>query len=1000
MHPSTLSPTACDLFFLGAGRPAGGDKPAALKEIGIHKRALDWQLHSLSALPQPKIHFLGGYHIEDIIAAYPQLHYIVVPQWQENSVLHTLLEAPWRAVTTVISYADTIFRPEVLHQAYEQTADVVWVYDAQWRSRYESRAASDIHHAEVISIEGSLVEFTGLLKFSPAASVRIGELDEQQVGRNLIDLIHYLAAEGFSVQAVNAAGAWTEFNSPLDIAHFVLGTKAETLSRLAPLVKKSVIGQQLCFTVLQWQETPQDIICKIMEQFPATAIVIRSSAKTEDNWAHSHAGGHASVLNIDSTNNHAICAAITQVITSYAATNTHQDNQILVQAFLSDVKCSGVIFTRGLETGSPYYRINFDDHSCSTESVTSGHGTHLRTVLLSRDAINSVQNVVPALTTVMEAICELEMLLDYDRFDVEFAVDRQGQVHIFQVRPITVDHSEFDIDDNEVFSVIKNGINHFHRLQAATPFVLGSRTLFGVMPDWNPAEIIGIRPRPLAYSLYRFLITDDVWASQRASFGYRDVRPQPLLAAFCGQPYVDIRASLNSFIPATVDDKTAEKLIDAYLAILTANPHLHDKIEFDVAFTVWTPTFDHEAKMRLIPFGITHDQIETLSQGLKIVTRRALTRLDSDIASINQLEQRRAQIQNSKLDPLDKGILLLEDCRYFGTSAFAHAARAGFVAMSFLNSLVMANILSLHEKQRFLNSIKTVAGEFEEDARKVAAHELPIATFCDRYGHLRPGTYEITMKAYWEDTERYLLRKAKTVPATPKRNEFIFSAQAEYAIRKVLTELDTPLSFSDFIDYLISAIKARESVKFIFTRNLSLALDYFIDYGKSVSLSRDTLSYLQWDELKQLRAGNIILPMLEMVVKQRRKLAKLTKMIELPQLITTENNFYCFERMVAQPNFITAQCITAPAVKHDHHADLHGAIVLVPQADPGYDWLFAHGIAGLVTQYGGANSHMAIRAAEMALPAAIGVGDKLYEELSQANHLHLDCALQLVRGLV
>ena len=33
-------------------------------------------------------------------------------------------------------------------------------------------------------------------------------------------------------------------------------------------------------------------------------------------------------------------------------------------------------------------------------------------------------------------------------------------------------------------------------------------TAFGVMPDWNPAEIIGIRPRPLALSLYQEIMTD------------------------------------------------------------------------------------------------------------------------------------------------------------------------------------------------------------------------------------------------------------------------------------------------------------------------------------------------------------------------------------------------------------------------------------------------------------------------------------------------------------
>jgi phosphoenolpyruvate-protein kinase (PTS system EI component) len=77
--------------------------------------------------------------------------------------------------------------------------------------------------------------------------------------------------------------------------------------------------------------------------------------------------------------------------------------------------------------------------------------------------------------------------------------------------------------------------------------------------------------------------------------------------------------------------------------------------------------------------------------------------------------------------------------------------------------------------------------------------------------------------------------------------------------------------------------------------------------------------------------------------------------------------------------------------------NLAGRIVLIPQADHGYDWLFGHGIAGLVTLYGGANSHMAIRAAEFGLPAAIGIGEQRYRELAQAKVLELSPANEILR---
>ena len=79
--------------------------------------------------------------------------------------------------------------------------------------------------------------------------------------------------------------------------------------------------------------------------------------------------------------------------------------------------------------------------------------------------------------------------------------------------------------------------------------------------------------------------------------------------------------------------------------------------------------------------------------------------------------------------------------------------------------------------------------------------------------------------------------------------------------------------------------------------------------------------------------------------------------------------------------------------------DLMDKIVLIESADPGYDWLFGSGIIGLITKYGGSASHMAIRAAELGLPAAIGCGEIIYDQVVVADLIELDCAGQLVRVL-
>ena len=65
--------------------------------------------------------------------------------------------------------------------------------------------------------------------------------------------------------------------------------------------------------------------------------------------------------------------------------------------------------------------------------------------------------------------------------------------------------------------------------------------------------------------------------------------------------------------------------------------------------------------------------------------------------------------------------------------------------------------------------------------------------------------------------------------------------------------------------------------------------------------------------------------------------------------------------------------------------------MFIRAADPGYDFLLSKKIGGLITQFGGANSHMAIRCAELGIPAVIGVGEQNYMEWSKYKRVTIDC---------
>ena len=73
--------------------------------------------------------------------------------------------------------------------------------------------------------------------------------------------------------------------------------------------------------------------------------------------------------------------------------------------------------------------------------------------------------------------------------------------------------------------------------------------------------------------------------------------------------------------------------------------------------------------------------------------------------------------------------------------------------------------------------------------------------------------------------------------------------------------------------------------------------------------------------------------------------------------------------------------------------------MLIENADPSFDWLFSYNILGLITQYGEANSHMAIRCAEFQIPAAIGCGEQRFDALVKADQIRLDCVAGLINVL-
>lgn len=785
-------------------------------------------------------------------------------------------------------------------------------------------------------------------------------------------------------------------NSPNSL---IRRSKGGVLAALAGRLSCGEVLDLLSIEVDRWvgdrHAVLRDVICKFGRQ----NLIVRSDAWDEDGSGHTLAGHYLSRLDVPGWDRNALAQSIDAVIARYAA---NPGNRVLIQPMAGNVRLSGAASTHCISDGAPYIVIGCDD-SGRTDVVTGG-GAPRMTAYVHRSEWG--RHLAPAeLQPLLALLAEVELLFPAQPLELEFVLPAEGKPLVLQLRPLGFVPPHRLEDATCPGRQLARLARCVEARLARAPGLSGSRTILGCMPDWNPAEMIGARPRPFAVSLYRKLITRSTWRQARALMGYRILPDTDLMCELAGRPYIDVRSSFNSLLPQGLDPAIGEILIDRWLDRLEREPALHDRVELEVAQPSLAFDFDRLAG-QFYADVLTPGAVATFREALRRLTCRCLLGQGAEgLATIHGRVRKLARVQRGRRGgPPDShaihGVaelpLLLRECRELGTLPFAMAARHAFIAEVLLASAQRRGALSPQRVADFRRSVRSIASRFAEDCRRLGDGSLPRRTFVARYGHLRPGTYDIRAERYADQPD--LLACSEPAARFAASPTFELAAEEVRAIDRLLAECGLCGVRADALfTYARQAIALREYSKFVFTRHVSLVLELVAGWAHTLGFSRDDASYLALPDIASLRPGETMRDQaarLRETVAARRAESCEHDAIRLGPLIVRPADVYCFTVPAQTPSFVGSGRLTAPVARLDgtaRRSSVAGRIVCVESADPGYDWIFAQGAGGLITQYGGPNSHMAVRCAEFGLPAALGCGETLFERIAGSAVAHLDC---------
>ena len=686
-------------------------------------------------------------------------------------------------------------------------------------------------------------------------------------------------------------------------------------------------------------------------------IMIRSNSSSEDKEYSSSAGKYLSIGPIERNDLETIKKSWEMVVDSYE----EQDNQsVIFQNYIENAKSVSVLTSYKVGSDSAY-RTFSTYYGSETDAITSGKYSEINNFFMHR-SFDILPKKYEKYNVYLKIITQLEDLFKNKQLDIEMVLDKNNSPQLLQVRPLMGKK----LNKESIFEekdVIDRNLKNYKKLNKTTADRFGTNQIYSNMSDMNPAEMIGKKPDNIAFGLYKFMFTDTTWNIQRGEFGYRKYSGGKLMELFNNVAYINVNHSLNSFLTRNLQKESCEEIINYQLNKLKENPHLHDSIEFDISRSSYV-----------------FDTVEEFSKEYKnIISPSEIIKWHNDLIQIDTQNkstlEKNKKIILSTFSKLDKSfeyskkenIKLIRDTMAL---PFTHHSRLGFVYFAQLNSLLEKEVISEDQKKLLLLSVNSISTKMKADAYEVKIGKKTLEGFLDVYGHIRAGNYNLlssNLKNNLNFTESLINNSEQPLEDNILPKDIYTNIEEYFTINEI------PLKASAWIDMFQEGISTRENSKFYYTKGIDGILN---EVGEKNTSDRELFDLLDIEfneeNTSDMRLKNVL----------------------MPDLITSNEDFYFYEEMSKNGNYIGQGTVIGDVLLIENEANrpnnLENKIVVIPAADPGWDWIFNYKIKSLVTKYGGPNSHMAIRCAEHNIPAILGIGENNFTVISNSKSLKID----------